>query len=426
MSSVLTASQEVALTTLLRWYNGNKPYAVLHGAAGFGKSFLINKFLKQLGSRVTPLLLADTNEATNVLKEITGGKYICSTVCSALGLALGYNKAKQVLIRRTTPDLSTYNLLIVDEASTIDESKLELLCETGKYILFVGHSSQLPPVDTELKTNDLCVSPVFAQGFPTFNLTEPVRNTGDIFTFCQEVERLIYHRGIAPHKFKVSKTFLSDYLSRNKNNFLENKAVYLAYSNKKVDELNRILRSAIFGNLADEGRFFPEDKLIFRSPVAMFKHPIVSKSKSVKIVLKTPNEIATTNTRAKVLKVGYKDVLGITCYELFVETSERKGYVYTALDISEQDAFRNKLYYAALYDHNPSTADAKWKNYHDLTYVLGNIKHSYALTVHNSQGSTIDDVFVDDNDIAKCSNPVLRKKLRYVAYSRAKHNLYRS
>lgn len=422
----LTASQEVALSNLTKWYTGNKPYAVLHGAAGFGKSFLINKFLGQLGSRVTPLLLADTNEATNVLKAATNNKYTCSTVCSALGLALGHDKAKQVLVRRAIPDLSAYNLLIVDEASTLNTQKLEFLYETGRYILFVGHRSQLPPVDTNLRIHDLCVSPVFEEDFPTFNLTDPVRNTGEIFTFCQEAERLIYCRGIVPHRFKVNSTFLADYLIHNKENFLENKAVYLAYSNNKVDKLNELIRAAVFGKLADEESFFPQDKLIFRSPVAMFNHPIVSRSNLVKVVLKTPNEIETTNTRATVLKVGYKEVLGITCYELFVETSERKGYVYTALDTLAQDALLNKMYYAALYDHNPTTADAKWKNFHDLTFVLGNIKHSYALTIHNSQGSTIDDVFVDDDDINKCSNPVLRKKLRYVAYSRAKNNLFRS
>jgi ATP-dependent exoDNAse (exonuclease V) alpha subunit len=46
-------------------------------------------------------------------------------------------------------------------------------------------------------------------------------------------------------------------------------------------------------------------------------------------------------------------------------------------------------------------------------------KHGYAMTVHCSQGSSINDVFVDEKDLATIKNKWLKLKLMYVAYSRA-------
>ena len=83
------------------------------------------------------------------------------------------------------------------------------------------------------------------------------------------------------------------------------------------------------------------------------------------------------------------------------------------------------MYTSALYDSNVQSSNRKWANYHNLSLILSNAKHSYAMTVHCAQGSTISNVFVDDKDIDKVNNPILKKKLRYVAYSRAKDNLYR-
>jgi GTPase SAR1 family protein len=423
--STLTNSQQSSLTNLVSWYHGGNPYAVLHGKAGSGKSYLIDTFLEKLGNRVKPLIIADTNEAVAVIKRATKEKYTYGTVCSTLGLTLGFEKDEQVLVKRTDPDLSNYNLIVVDEASTLDSSKLSYLKDTGMYILFVGHKSQLPPVITDLRIDDPCISPVFVQGYPTWNLIEPVRNTTGISDFCNDVEKLIYARGVVPNKYKVDPKFVTDYLLQNKESIWKNETMALAYTNKRVDELNQILRTAVFGTVTED--YVVGDKLIFRSPIALFDMPVRKDMVNLNVLFSKHKHVdLTTNTRATVLRVNYKEILGIACYELQVETSNLEiGYVYAVSDEISYLDLRKKMYCSALYDHNEASATRKWKLYHDLNLLLGRVKHSYALTVHCSQGSTIENVLVDDNDINKCQHPVLKKKLRYVAFSRAKSNLYR-
>jgi hypothetical protein len=50
------------------------------------------------------------------------------------------------------------------------------------------------------------------------------------------------------------------------------------------------------------------------------------------------------------------------------------------------------------------------------TFDLG-----YACTVHKSQGSTYDKVYVDLNDILTCKDDKMLRQLEYVAFSRTKN-----
>ena len=65
-----------------------------------------------------------------------------------------------------------------------------------------------------------------------------------------------------------------------------------------------------------------------------------------------------------------------------------------------------------------------WNNYKKLKEINASIGYSYGFTVHKSQGSSFDYVFVDLQDILKCKEDVLRNKILYVACSRAKKKLY--
>ena len=50
--------------------------------------------------------------------------------------------------------------------------------------------------------------------------------------------------------------------------------------------------------------------------------------------------------------------------------------------------------------------------------------YGYAMTVHKSQGSSLNNVFIDMKDINKCRNKDEFRQLQYVSVSRTKNNAH--
>ena len=81
----------------------------------------------------------------------------------------------------------------------------------------------------------------------------------------------------------------------------------------------------------------------------------------------------------------------------------------------------------------------KWKEYYkliesfttpiDLIYNNRVIRrksfdYGYALSIHKSQGSTINNVFIDMKNVLSCKNEEALRQLQYVGISRTKNNIY--
>lgn len=65
-----------------------------------------------------------------------------------------------------------------------------------------------------------------------------------------------------------------------------------------------------------------------------------------------------------------------------------------------------------------------WPEYFRLKDTYIDLRHAEALTIHKSQGSTFDTVFVDVPSLQACRNPNERRRLLYVACSRARSKLF--
>ena len=447
-----TESQTNVLTQLPKWFTSSNPIAILEAPAGMGKTYLVKHFLDKMGRRCKPLILAETNEAVNVLRESVGNKYITKTVCAAFNLVLANVEGVKEVVQHKFPELDNVNIIIIDEASMLARSRLKLVIETclekGIGILLIGHSSQLPPIEERNDSNG-CNSPAFLDAFYVENnwqvpekyfLTEPVRNTTKIYDFCANVESLLTKRGIVPNDFTVSSSFLANYLLDQHGvvDFREGKTVALAYSNKKVYELNCIIRKALFGVVAGEQLFITGDRLLCRQPTRLYSKMIKENIFKFEAVEKVRYELLTTNTKFIVLGVGFKEVANILCWELLVhsnhfEKSKAIGYIYYPVERSDVVQLFLKYNNFAIWCKG---IDRQKK--FDLVHAIGSVygvdardikhdlRHSYAMTVDCSQGSTINNVLVDDGDIKRCiRNRVLEIKVRYVAYSRAKINLWR-
>ncbi len=449
-SNFYTPSQVDTLSKLPKWFNGKNPISIIEAPAGFGKTFIIKAFLDNMGRRVKPLILAETNEAVNVLKHNLGSKYIVKTVCSAFNLVLGNVEGVKQILQHNQPDFDKVNLLVVDECSILSRDRILLILNTcielGISILFIGHSSQLPPI--EERDRD-CISPAFLDDFyesnkfpipEKFYLTEPVRNTTEIYAFASSVEELLRKRGVIASKFTVTSKFFTDYLISTHGTFQfeVGETVILAYTNARVAQLNTIVRKCLFGIAADYNTFLVKDRLLFRQPARCFSKPLTGLHKSMEGILKEKHIAFTTNTKAIVKSISHKDILGITCWELMVvsnhfEEGSRVGYVYYPLERAEVCELYHRLNNYAIWDKGV-TRQKKFDIAHAVGSVFGvdardekhDLRYGYAMTCDQSQGSTIPNVFVDDGDINRyIKHRTLALKIKYTAYSRARYNLWR-
>ncbi len=430
--TTLTNSQTKALQILPRWYHGSNKIALLQGGAGTGKTYIVKYFLESLPN-IKPLVLAPYNEAVKQLEINLGQAYTLKTVCSALNFCMTAKEDQLVLEQVKEPDLSSYNLLIVDECSTLSAELLSIIEQLDIYVLFIGHKSQLPPI-VDVSTYDKCIPPVFTKDYLTIDLVENVRSTGEIHGFCTIAEELIYSVGVLPNKFKVNTNFVNQFLASQEGieTIFNGSSKFLAYTNKKVNYYNELSRNALFGTHAADSAFLVNDQVILFEPTFGFVNKLSGKDRTIDYILnkkKNENTLFTTNTKGVVNSVSTKTIMGVDCYELTIKTnhysSNSVATFYTPILFNDFTKLKYKYHRDATYERDTSKRSIKWMNYSRLNMLFANIKHSYAMTVHKSQGSSIKNVIVCDNDIDLCHNNNLKKRLRYVAYSRTQENLYR-
>ncbi len=153
----LSSDQELARTCLLDWYKEkNRPqYITLGGYAGTGKTTLLSYLRRELQKEHKKLKVAFcayTGKATQVLKRklveheamLPGDEVrtihslIYKAITNESGAILGWKRREEL---DADPDL-----LIVDEASMVDEEIWRDLLSYQVPIIAVGDRGQLPPV----------------------------------------------------------------------------------------------------------------------------------------------------------------------------------------------------------------------------------------------------------------------------------------
>ena len=167
MTITLNPDQLKAKEFFKTWWNSDRRFAILEGAAGTGKTFLVNHLTKEL-SNCEPLYTSPTNEACKQLENTLPKGSLIKTTYSALGFHFNSSQeVKELGQHGSLPAiLNEVNLLIVDEASMVGKRLHEAIEETNKKTLFIGHRSQLPEVIKNLSISDDCESIVFKQNYP--------------------------------------------------------------------------------------------------------------------------------------------------------------------------------------------------------------------------------------------------------------------
>lgn len=186
-SLILDPSQKAAIGNIKEWFReGDSLIFVLSGRAGTGKSTIISEVIKELRLREDEVrYLAPTGKAVSVLrskgidKAITIHKFIYRFNGSAykeqeklknkseivnLCSDGNYHEARAILdnieeskrskkrpklffASRKVSGLSNLKLLVVDEASMINDEEIDDITNLGIKTIFVGDNAQLPPVE---------------------------------------------------------------------------------------------------------------------------------------------------------------------------------------------------------------------------------------------------------------------------------------
>jgi len=417
----LTVEQGAALEALDAFVQGTEKLYLLTGYAGTGKTTLLQAFVSGLRDRGDdrPIVLsAFSNKATKVLAAMAAQWRIeidAMTCCKLLGLrpVIDEESGMQVFAidRQQASQIDRYRLVIVDECSMINQELWELLVNAvsnlyrGTQILFVGDSAQLPPVN---EPESAC----FRQIVHKSELTEVVRYGGAIAVIAEDMRRNL-ERDQLPrfasdtnadntegcfalpspgwHDLLI-RAFTSPAYQKN-----PDQVRALAYTNRRVAQLNQLIRSAIYGPNAQ--RFVPGERLIAVSPCL----------KEESIVLPTSGE-------CEVLHIARSREGEWPLWLLEVETETGDDKTLRVLHESGQGEFKARLDFLA--------KEKRWMEFWDLQQRFHSVDYAYSLTIHKSQGSTFQDVFVDVPSMLANRNVIERNQLCYVAFTRAAKRLF--
>jgi len=401
----LTEDQEkanVAFTDFL--LDKEQNFLVISGSAGTGKSTLVRHLLDTLHARMQlfSLLLADdenhqldicvaatTNKAASVLADFLG--YDVSTVHNKLGLVPrpNYTTGETDFIKGRNHQIIHNTLFIIDEASFISNSLFEDIKSStvNCKIVLIGDQYQLAPVKqkipimnnpafTRVSLNQIMrhggaiaeAGARFKETVETGIFTPIVPNGEDILhvdgpTFQQMIDEEFTHPEYTPEKARI-----------------------LAWTNSRVNQYNAHIREI---NGLDEHPTAGETLITNK--------PIIS------------NKGQTLYCTDSLVKIEYT---GYSCAQQGV-----MGRYIAIKGINEAFLPDNQI--DTMHLLKSLAKEKKWPNYFAIKQEWLDLRPIFASTVHKSQGSTYDTVYIDLTDIGKCNIASDVARLLYVAITRA-------
>lgn len=385
---MLNQDQMHAADELRKFLDSDAKEFCLTGQAGTGKTYMLYSIL---GESAT--YCATTNKAASVLRALTGS---ARTIHSLLSLTVrnDFSNGKTNLVRDKSAVPIRNQIIVVDEASMVDKHLYriaqEMLAESK--IIWVGDDAQLPPVSTGSFS-------VFKQDLLTVSLYQVMRSlNAPAITELSTALRAAVFKGEnititarPPWIQRISSTHAHSIVTALVKNDEWRNCILLSYTNHRATEAVKVIRGAA----NKPATLIPGDNVIVNSA---FKYVL-------------PNGQIDWIPTDSVLQI--QDITPIP---------SRPHLIVVHTDIGDLLTYKDN---SKLQHDIAAAASAKdWNEYFKLRETYIDLRHAEALTIHKSQGSTFDTVFVDVGSLATCRNPNERRRLLYVACSRAKHQLY--
>jgi len=404
-------------TKLKGKFNGPR-FFCLRGYAGTGKSYSITLLAKSgLLKPEEICFTAPTNKAVKVLRNYLDGAGLenspSKTIYSLLGLSLQANGEVKELSKPEEPvNLSAYKVIVCDEASMVNRFLMEAVNDAfddwSVPFLFMGDPAQLPPVGE-------ITSPVWKIE-PFSELTTVMRYGNSMLDLATAIRKQVDNpfpsikiETCAP-VFRETRTEWLDQIMLNLELFKSGEAKVIAWRNVTVDKYNQLIRAAIFGRQeAKLNDWLEGDKIVATAHLKDLED----------------NTFMRTDEEATVLACTVGSHPRFKEFEIFnllcLGENERKCTIRTLTD-DGRFHLNNRL--------NELAAEAKtgkrykWKEFWTLKEAFNEIRHSYAITSHRSQGSSYLKTFIDLEDIMQNRNRPEAFRSLYVACTRQREELH--
>lgn len=487
----LGEQQQEALKALIDFVNSREDFITLQGAAGTGKTTIIGYLQKFMGNKATFAYMAPTHAATAELAFATvktGSNILPSTLQSAL--TINSRTKRYVFTQKIQKRLGHNPVIVLDESSMIDQSDIDKLQQAiednGGKVIFMGDEKQISKVTTD-NGKSKNVSPAFSK-FNQVMLTKIYRQSDnrllDLLTMMRQQTdfKLFKVENSDVVKFVNKKDYAAE-LIKDLEKDPEN-TVVITYTNASVKAMNNYIRS-VFGRTGDT---IPGDIVVGYLGYASKQIEKRDIANSISYLITDIQESGSTRIitaeSSKLQRLIDSGIDGIskrattTYYQLDTDDS------LTFKNLGKLDFEKNNQEVSAVFRkaHQANVAYANQEiNYQtylsiiagiseDLRqYSVGNdyifnpttdrmerfdaVKHKnikqngqgsllfnkdidygHAITIHKSQGSTIDNVYFDSTSLAPARNtPIVNEQgvqittekmsLAYVAMSRSKKKL---
>lgn len=444
-----TEEQLEASKLIRRFLNSTEKIFVLKGYAGTGKTTLVNFILKDYYMKGKLIAVsAFTNKATNVISRKTPFAQGI-TLYKLLGLTA--DESSDVLkFRRPKEDskkkslVPQFDIIVLDEVSMVLDSDLNLLIKeinkmysTTKLII-MGDPAQLEPIGQE--TDSIAFS--FENSFQLKNIVRQAEDSNIIkYSFCvREMLKRIDNGEKIPIRTKLNpilnpdlqdliimkdaRKFIDLMLEEYTSDNYKNNGDYVrtvAYRNVSIDAINNLIRKNVFKEA--------EDTITIGENIVL-NYPVQDLSTGFNLY-DTSDELEVTDILSSEMYDNSSDHCGLKIqFPYYVcLTSRRYDGLNGEMKIVNP-AFKGK--FTDLVSEwgreirKQKEAKSIYANeFYPFKKRFHTVSYNYALTSHKIQGSTVDKIFLLEDDIEKVSQASLTSlwKSKYVAYTRASKQL---
>lgn len=416
----LNDEQNDAVNEIIAFLHNDEKFFNLSGPAGSGKTTIIrhlienvfnvlSSFHKILGtkSKYTSMqLLATTNKAASELGSALSNAEVL-TVHKFFGLIVSRDFNTGNMVCKTTKNtrIIKNTIIIIDEASMIDRHIFSIIKDNTLdcKIIFVGDDHQLKAVSGG------GVGSVYVRGFPIASLNTVMRTTKP------ELHALYAHLRASvmthnPVTFQTSTGTVEHYTGMAAKDVVMNAfqnptldARIVAYSNSRVLQWTDFLNTDVLkrGGLCIEGT-----TMILGSGFQLSNNRRFYSEEEVYI-----NKIHDVGLIQE--PTGYGFSLEGRRAELIMRHASNSP-VHTLIDTNRaviKDTIKHQK---------------RLKNWDVVDYLENRVidlRFKESATVHKTQGSTYDEIYVDLSDLSLCKSKDTFYRLLYVACSRARNKV---